>query len=80
MADITHLVLKDLIVYVKGYALENYALGWDRVYECYDDEDILEAAGTIGKDWNTFQDVIEKIAEIEDDYEAYASEIRSTAF
>ena len=80
MADITGIVDKEMASFVKAHALANYNCGWDRVYECYDDEDIIEAVGSAGKGWATFEEAVEKLAVIEDEYRDYADEIRATAF
>ena len=75
MADISNVVDIKMAEFVKAYALEHYEEGWDFIYECYDNEDIIDIAGNCGKDWGTFQEALKKVAEFVETYNDYKNDI-----
>jgi len=75
MADISNAVNIKMVEFVKAYALNHYEEGWDFIYECYDNEDIIDITGNCGKDWGTFQEALKIVAEFVRIYNDYKNDI-----
>jgi len=77
MADITDAVNKEMAKYVLEYAREHYNEGWDTIYECYDIKDIIELVGDCGKDWSSFQEALQEVADFVGTYNDVRSDIQN---
>lgn len=77
MPDITNLVDIEMARYVLDYAKDHYEEGWDFIYECYSQKEIIDMVGHAGKDWGTFQEALAKVEDFVGTYNDVRSDIQN---